>query len=172
MSKKLILLPALLVGAFLMFIPACTDENLCKDVDCGTYGTCFDGDCVCDDGYEIGTSGKCDTEQRAKFLGTYNSSETCTPPSTGSYSNTITASGSDVTKVVISNFGDSGLNATATIDGYDVTVEPQTFTIGGTTFEITGDGQLNSAGTTITLNYEARTGGAVAFNCTITMNKI
>ena len=172
MSKKLFLLPALLLGASLMFIPACGDENLCKDVECGANGTCLDGDCVCDDGYEIGASGQCDTESRAKFLGTYNATETCTPPSSGSYSNTITASGSDVTKVVISNFGDSGLNATATVNGSDVTVDSQTFNIGGTSYTITGDGSLSASGNVITLTYEARAGGVVAFNCTVTMNKI
>lgn len=169
MSKKLFLLPMLLLGASLMFIPACGDENLCDDVDCGTYGTCFDGDCVCDDGYEIGTSGTCDTEQRAKFLGTYNSTESCTPTSTGSYSNTITA-GSEITKIVISNFGDSGLNATATVDENDITVDSQTITVGTNTFTISGNGSIS--GNILTITYEARSGGAVVFTCTVTMTKV
>ena len=45
---------------------ACSDP--CDDVDCGVNGTCVEGTCDCDEGYE-GTF--CETETRAKFLGTY-----------------------------------------------------------------------------------------------------
>jgi len=119
MSKKLILLPALMLGAFLMFTPACGDSDACKDVDCGTNGTCFSGDCVCDDGYEIGASGKCDTESRVKFYGNYNVSETCGGPA-DTYSSGIEA-GPSITEVKITNFGNSGLNVNGTIDGDKLT---------------------------------------------------
>lgn len=52
---------------FLLF--SCSDP--CDDVDCGTNGTCDDGTCLCSDGYE---GMNCETETRAKYLGTYTGS--------------------------------------------------------------------------------------------------
>lgn len=167
MSNKLFLLPALL-GALILFTPACDTDN-CKDVDCGTNGTCFEGVCDCDAGYEIGTDGKCDTEMRAKFVGTYNTSESCDGTATGTFSNSITNSGVNVSSIIISNFGDSGLNVTATVDGTDVTVPATTLNVGGTAYEVTGSGSIS--GSTLTINYQARTGGTIAFSCTMTMSK-
>ncbi len=165
MSKKLFLLPALLLGAFLMFTPACGDSNACKDVDCGTNGTCFSGDCVCDDGYEIGASGKCDTESRVKFYGSYNVSETCGGPA-DTYASGIQA-GSSITEVKITNFGNSGLNVNATINGDQLTVPSQTLSIGGGSVTVTGTGTL--AGNILTLTYAGS--GSVTFTCTATMTK-
>lgn len=165
MSKKLFLLPALLLGAFFMFTPACGDSDACKDVDCGTYGTCFDGDCVCDDGYEIGASGVCDTESRAKFIGNYNVSETCGGPA-DTYSSGI-SNGTSVTQVTISNFGNSGLNVTANISGDELTVPSTDLVIGGNTVTVSGSGTI--VGNVLTLNYSAS--GAVSFSCTAVMTK-
>jgi hypothetical protein len=167
MSNKLFLLPALL-GAMLLFSPACDKDN-CKNVECAN-GTCFEGVCDCDAGYETDAEGVCTVESRTKLLGTYNTSETCDGTPTGSYSNSITASGADISKVIISNFGDSGLNATATVTGDDVTVDAATFNIGGTSYEVTGDGTVS--GSTVTITYQARAGGVVAFTCSMTMTKI
>ena len=55
----------ILLSIFTVFM-SCSDP--CDDVDCGANGTCDDGTCLCEDGYE-GTS--CETEIRAKYLGTY-----------------------------------------------------------------------------------------------------
>ena len=164
MNKKLFLMPALLLGALLMFAPGCGEEDACKDVSCGS-GVCIDGSCDCDTGYELGASGKCDTEMRTKFLGTYNTTETCSPSSTGTYSNTVTTSGSSVDKIIISNFGDSGVNATATVNGTSLTVDP--LTLG--TLSVTGSGSVS--GTVITITYTAKENGATVFTCTKTMVK-
>lgn len=66
MKKSLL---SFLAGAaiFAVSLSSCTSDP-CKDVNCGTNGTCVEGNCECDPGYE-GTS--CETEMRAKFLGTY-----------------------------------------------------------------------------------------------------
>ncbi len=165
MSKKLFLLPALLLGAFLMFTPACGDSDACKDVDCGTNGTCFSGDCVCDDGYEIGASGLCDTESRVKFYGNYNVSETCGGPA-DTYASSISA-GTSITQVNISNFGNSGLNVAANIDGDNLTVPSTSLNIGGNAVTVTGTGTI--VGNVLTLSYSAS--GAVSFTCTATMTK-
>jgi hypothetical protein len=160
MNKKLFLMPALLLGALLMFAPGCGEDDPCKDVACGN-GVCIDGSCDCDAGYELGASGECDTEMRTKFIGAYNTSETCNGMPFGNYSNNISTSGSDVTKIIISNFGDSGQNAVATVDGTDVTLDP--ITLGG--FAVTGSGTIN--GNVLTFNYSFST-----FSCVMTMTKI
>ena len=49
----------------LVMFMACSDP--CDDVDCGN-GVCDDGTCICDAGYE---GLNCETEIRAKYLGTY-----------------------------------------------------------------------------------------------------
>lgn len=170
MSKKLLFLLPALLGAFMMFMPACGESDPCKDIDCGAYGDCFEGDCVCNVGYEKDAEGLCTIEMRAKFIDTYNTTESCTPPSTGSYSNQITASGSDVSKVVISNFGDSGQNVVATVDGNTITVPSTTITAFGQTFDIQASGSIT--GNVVTITYEARQGGALQFTCTKTMTKV
>jgi EGF-like domain len=68
MSKKFFFLPALLLGAFLMFAPSCGETDPCKDVECGANGTCFEGECVCNEGFE---GASCADEWAAKFVGSY-----------------------------------------------------------------------------------------------------
>lgn len=72
MSKKLFfLLPALLLGAYLILTPSCGDSDPCKDVDCGQTaktGDCLDGSCFCNVGYEGAT---CSEKWTLKFEGSY-----------------------------------------------------------------------------------------------------
>lgn len=159
MSKKLFLLPVLF-GALLMFTPAC-DQDECKDVECGANGACFSGACICDDGYEEDAEGLCNTEWRAKFLGIYNIAEVCDGSPTGNFSSTITSSSQDVTKVIISNFGDSGVAVTCDITGPDRLSIPSVSIQGKS---VTGSGTIS--GNTLTITYSSPD-----FNCTMTMTK-
>ena len=120
MSKKLFFLPALLLGAFLMFSPACGDSDPCKDVDCGANGTCFEGECVCNEGFE---GAACADTWSAKFVGTtYTGFDNVTESTAGtvlgkytlSPSASIAANGN--TGLKITNFGgfNSIVNATIT----------------------------------------------------------
>jgi len=167
MNKKLFfLLPMLFLGAFLMFTPGCGEADPCKEVVCGDGGDCFLGECGCKVGYDKDATGNC-VESRIKFIGTYNTTESCTPVSTGSYANNITASTTDISKIIISNFGDSGQNAVATVDGSKATLE-STILQGATT---TGDGTIS--GNTLTFTYTSKSAaGVTLFTCTKTMRKI
>lgn len=131
-----------------MGMVSCTTDA-CKDVDCGAWGTCLDGVCVCDDGYE-GTD--CDTEERAKFVGTYVASGTITCPVTGNgtfsaETVTVANSATSVTKITI-DF--AGVLLTATVNGTGVTVDQAT--IDGLTY--TGSGSINGNTLSLTLNEE------------------
>lgn len=136
------------------------EVDACKDVDCGLYGECVDGDCVCDAGYE---GVDCDTQERAKFISTYSVSESCTSGNY-TYSITITNSSTDVTKVIIGNFGDFGVDIVATVSGSGLTIANQT--VGGGTFS--GSGQLS--GNILTLTYTV-TAGTDSDSCTMTCTK-
>lgn len=57
-----------------MFAPACGTDDPCKDVECGTNGTCFEGACVCNEGFE---GSDCNAEWAAKFVGSYFGSDVC-----------------------------------------------------------------------------------------------
>lgn len=111
MSKKLFfLLPALFLGAFLMFTPGCGEADPCKDTTCSTTGgDCFLGDCVCKEGFE-GTN--CDAEFADKFVGSYLGFDNVTrstsvPSGVGKYNLTKPAivTKKTGTTISIANFG-------------------------------------------------------------------
>lgn len=132
---------------------ACTD--LCKDVNCNN-GTCVEGDCVCDAGYE-GTN--CDTEIRAAYLGTYNVTETCDSGS-DAYAVVVSA-GTSINDVVINNLYDAGFAVTGTLNtagGIDFNGSFGTGTISGS---------MTTTGGVITITFTVSAGGA-SDNCTAT----
>lgn len=55
---------------FALLIFSCSEP--CDDVNCGDNGTCLEGLCICDDGYE---GINCETELRAKFVGLWKSTD-------------------------------------------------------------------------------------------------
>lgn len=142
-----------IVGIGLASMTACTD--LCKDVNCNN-GTCVEGDCVCDAGYE-GTN--CDTEIRAAYLGTYNVTETCDSGS-DAYAVVVSA-GTSINDVVINNLYDAGFAVTGTLNtagGIDFSGSFGTGTISGS---------MTTTGGVITITFTVSAGGA-SDNCTAT----
>jgi hypothetical protein len=138
---------------------SCTTDA-CKDVECGVYGTCVEGDCIC----ELGYSGSdCATVVRDAFIGSGNVNETCTT-STDTYAVTITA-GTGITDIVISNLYDAGLTVNGTInaDG-SVTIPSQTFGTG----TISGSATISGTAPNDTLNisFELIIGGDTD-SCTV-----
>jgi hypothetical protein len=140
---------AILALAFGLMLTQSSCKDECKNVDCGTNGTCEEGVCICDAGY-VGDN--CQTEERAKFLGSYAFSENCT---TGqdTYTVTITADGADVQKIRIANIYDAGITVVASVSGSSLTIASQAF--GQAT--ISGSGTIS--GTSLTLTYTVTAGG-------------
>lgn len=116
---------------------------------------------TCDEGFE---GDKCDTEIRAKFIGQFQGSETCTV-GTDNYTVTITSATSDVLKVTFNNVYNAGYTATATVDGSAFTVASQTVASGVT---VAGSGTIS--GDVLTFTYTID--GAANNTCTFTGTKL
>jgi len=147
-----------------MGMTSCDTADACKDVECGDYGTCLDGDCVCDAGYE-GTN--CATESRADFIGSYNANEAdCNLVDQAA---SISASSTGANKIAITGFGGFACNGSpiaviATVSGDDVTIASQNFCSGSIVIN-SGSGSINASGTVVTITYNATFNGTTG-NCT------
>lgn len=129
----------------------------CNDVTCDNGGTCVDGDCVCATGYE-GTD--CSTLVRAKFIGNYNTNETC-DSGADSYAVSVTAGSSD-TEVEISNLYAAGLFTTGTVNANgSITIANQVFGNG------TISGTITENGGVLTITYTVAVAGQ-SDTCTMT----
>ena len=109
---------------------------------------------------------KKDTDDREKFLATYNVVESC---NSGNYNfeMAITTSETADNAVLISNFGDSGVSASATVSGNNITIPQQTVTVAGIAFSFSGSGTLNGSSLSITYNYNiGGQGGTCVMTCT------
>ena len=122
MIKKL-LFPAL-VGAMTMF--AACEADPCKDLysKCGS-GTCFEGSCVCDEGYEADAEGICNTTWANKFVGSYTGKDVC-PSGTFTLNTPAVVTETAADKVSISNFGGFNSVVTATVERENATDESAT----------------------------------------------
>ncbi|MDQ3192523.1 MAG: calcium-binding EGF-like domain-containing protein [Bacteroidota bacterium] len=141
--KNLVAVFALATG--LMFATSCKDE--CKDVDCGANGTCVEGVCDCNDGYE---GDNCEAAMNAKFVGTYNVTDPCTALG---YSQTVTA-GSTPTEITFSNLGNFGTPAVvkATVSGTSISATNYV-DAAGRKFTVTGSYANNAITLTYTVTY-------------------
>jgi len=120
---------------------SCTTDA-CKDVDCGLYGECVDGDCVCDTGYE---GVNCDTPWSAYFLGTYAGLDTC-----GFQYESIISGGASATTLSISNIFGLAASGTATVISNTAgTIQIPSQTVNG--YVVSGSGAL--VGDVITIDY-------------------
>ena len=66
---------------------ACSEEDKCKDIICGEFGTCNEGICDCLPNYEKDADGLCSVLERAKFTGNYNVTTSCGRDYSASISN-------------------------------------------------------------------------------------
>lgn len=144
---------AALLACGVMFSFSSCEEDPCKDVTCAATGTATESNgtcsCVCDSGYE-GTD--CSTLSRTKFIGTYTVADACSASGSASYTVVITASSTDETRVLISNFWDSyAANVVASVDGNTITIANQDPDSDG--YPVQGTGTYNTTANTITINY-------------------
>ncbi|MEI6411117.1 MAG: hypothetical protein WCR52_17145 [Bacteroidota bacterium] len=122
MSKKLFLLPMLL-GALMMFAPSCGTTDKCEKKVCGN-GTCLDGTCDCEAGYEYDADGNCNVKVQDKFVGTYTIHDEC-DSGTDDYNGSISLN-TDLTKVGLNKVWNLFQNPTiATITGTSLTIAKQ-----------------------------------------------
>lgn len=160
MIKKL-LFPAL-VGAMTMF--AACESDPCKDLEgkCGN-GSCFEGTCVCDQGYEADAEGVCNVQWSAKFVGTYTGTDCGFPLSSPVI---IAATAAD--KIDITNFGGFQIVGKLT-----ATVSSSTgLTLDGTDNQnrkFTGTASIS--GNTITGSYTVTYPDNTSEQCTFTYTK-
>jgi len=175
MSKKLFLFSALLFGMTVALVPACNGDK-CPDT-CG-FGICLDdGACDCDPGYEYDGDGICNTEVRAKLIGSFNTTEQCsTDPNPLPYAISVTTDASSVSSFNIFNF--YGSFATAPVkatltSATEFTIATQKPVAGGD-LEVSGSGSIGtSAGgkVQLTISYNVRdvTGANQTATCTGTV---
>ncbi len=128
-------------------ISSCVKDE-CADVVCQNGGTCVSGNCDCTAGYE-GTL--CETQERAKFIGTYTATDN---PGSLVYSVSI-GNGTNITAVVISSdFSDDYFvnSINATVSGKTITIarqEPD-----NDDYFVEGTGTFNTSTNTITWTYK------------------
>lgn len=163
------LLKFLGLGMLFVVFTACPDDP-CKDVNCGDNGTCVEGTCVCDEGYEQDATGACTVESREKFAGSWNVVEDCSASVPAAYV-TIVANGATIVDVTITNFWGAFQNiVNATIDGNTITIGRQEPDNDDFFVEGTGTIDLSGAKPVITMNYtvtdESDPANIATDNCT------
>ncbi len=168
-----------------MFTFQSCDTDACKDVDCGATGTCFEGVCICDAGYETDASGACTVLTRAQFIGNYSVTETCVGVADPYTYTTEILAGSSADRILIRNLGGYDcIDENGNSINYDVEA---TVSEGGTlefidtecSTSFTGTGSISEANgiTTLVISYLAEySDGATPPNlitddCTATMTK-
>ena len=157
MKKSLL---SFLAGAaiFAVSLSSCS-TGPCKDVNCGTNGTCVDGNCSCEPGYE---GSACDIEFATKYISAtgWSASDNTTASTAGTtlgvftYVPTLTKGAANRVLVSgMSGFADSvidlTLNASTTFTIADTDAAGRTFAGTGS---ITADGKTISANYTVTFS--------------------
>lgn len=134
------------VAVSAMSFNSCTTDP-CKDVDCGENGTCVEGICVCDAGY---SGANCETEDRAKFIGTWESWGLCDSGILTNYIPTLT-NGTSSTDVRITNFMGFDNPVNATVSGSTISIATQDPDSDG--YTVSGSGTFDPYQSTINWSY-------------------
>lgn len=166
MNKKLVYSFALLLS-MVVFAPSCGDTDPCKDVACGANGTCFEGVCVCNVGYE-GTG--CDVEWVTKFLGSYTGTDGCG----GALTKPVSITRQSLSTVRITNFGgfDSYVDAEISLENSSST-SAQVISLNNfvdpAQRKFSGTGKIS--GNTINMSYVVTYSDNSTENCTFIISK-
>lgn len=163
---------------------SCTPDP-CKDVVCGTNGTCTEGICICEAGYEQDSLGACNTQIRAKFVGSYTMVENCTDVSdnmvySANHSIVIT-NATDVQQMLMTGLAvdNAGTIITSTPSGTSFTVADDTQVsvddnAGGSVLFNLKNVSGTLTGSTLNISYDlhSTTTGALLYTCTATGTKL
>jgi hypothetical protein len=141
------------------------EEDPCEGVSCLNGGSCNNGTCTCATGYE---GSNCGTEQRSKFLASYNVSESCNMSGNFNYTMSINTSATGVTNVVLNNFYGVGATVTGTVNGSAITIPSQLVNVNSIGHTFSGSGQVS--GNILTLSYTVVV-GVDSETCTATCTK-
>lgn len=134
------------------------EEDPCENVSCLNGGVCVDGSCVCPEGFS-GTN--CETSVGSPMLGTYSVSQSCSDNTNASFSITITQ-GSINDQVIISNFGNDGIELIGVVNGTSLQVPSQT--VGSSTY----NGYGNLQGSVLEIGYNLSFSGGGGLSCSMT----
>jgi hypothetical protein len=99
------------------------DPNTCRDIQCGEFGICEEGECFCEDYYEKDDNGLCNTLMREKVLGDWTSPNSCALTVTDSIH--IEAASTDLGSININDLNSFSNSITASISETDLTIERQ-----------------------------------------------
>ena len=147
------------------------NEDACKDVVCGDFGTCNEGVCLCETYYEKDADGLCSVLERAKFLGSFVYSEDC-QGSTATNTSTVVAH-TELSQVKFVNlWGGSIVNGlVGDIAGNEVTIARQEPDNDGFFFE--GTGKIEGGVITLEVNItdERDSEDIDTYSCTWTLTK-
>lgn len=152
------------------FWTSCTDP--CKDVECN-FGTCVEGECACNPGYE-GTN--CDEAFNAKFAGTYSNAETCDSSTAGpNYNVVITKSETDPLGLTIGGLWaeptTSTLSAEIASDNSSEFEIPKIVQYAGYNVDVWGTGEMTSTGVSIDYTIYHTGTTDIVDRCVATMTK-
>lgn len=152
--KNLINLFLLFSSVFAMsfFTMSCNNDP-CKDKVCGTQGTCKEGVCECNTGYEQDSSGLCNLAWAKKFIGDYKLTETCSSGS-DNYSCKITPSNQGPNKIVLGNLYNQNIPVVANVTSSTEFTIPNSTTFG--TGTISGTGKYNKTGNSLEIKISYR----------------
>lgn len=140
---------ALLFSAFIVI--SC-DQDPCKDVVCGDEGTCLEGVCDCNTGWEKDSAGLCNVAWADKFvMNNISSSDSCTA---GSVNAGVFVYNSAITKLSATTLSSANLFGYGTSNAIELDVTSSTdvsinYTdVGGRVFTGTG----TKVGNVLTIN--------------------
>jgi len=96
--RKLFYLSLILLG-----LCACNTDEACKNIACGSHGSCAEGACQCDPGYEIGPDATCDVRTVERIARVYSgSTQGC---NSGNHNVTLQASNIQDEILILVNLG-------------------------------------------------------------------
>lgn len=152
------LVKAFSLAAVIGFFAASCNTDPCKDVLCGDHGSCTEGVCNCETGYEKDADGLCNVESRAKFIGSFNADELC-DTSTYNYIVNVSNNSTSITKFNITDLYLTGTSMVCDVDatGLAFTISNQTIATGLTA---TGSGTINANTRVVTVSYTISDGSA------------